>query len=100
MNVLGASWKPKVAAILSVIGPAGLYSILLLAKVDDATALKASGAVFAALASLGLYVAKQDGVSNSPTPTAIAQEVVPVDHPAPHPSVAAPVELAKPVVIK
>jgi hypothetical protein len=101
MNILGASWKPKVAAILSLLGPTSLYFILTSfagMNTDQATAI--SGAVFAVLASFGLYVAKQDGVSNSPTPTLVAQPVVPVTVLEPHPSVAAPVEMAKPVVTK
>ncbi len=66
-------------------------------QTDQATAI--SGAVFAVLASFGLYNAKQVNVSNSPTPIAVAQPVITVADPAPHPSVAAPVELAKAVEI-
>jgi hypothetical protein len=98
-NPLGASWKPKVAAILTLIGPTGLYFVLTsLAHMDSSQATSISGAVFAILASFGLYVSKQDGVSNSPTPLAEAQVVVPVDHPT-MPAQVAPVPLAQPVPV-
>lgn len=98
-NPLGASWKPKVAAITALIGPTGLYFVLTsLAKMDSNQATSISGLVFTVLASFGLYVSKQDGVSNSPTPLAVAQVVVPVDHPT-MPAQVAPVPLAQPVPV-
>jgi hypothetical protein len=98
-NPLGASYKPKIAAILSLLGPTSLYFVLTsFAKMNADQATSISGLVFAVLASFGLYVAKQDGVSNSPVPLAVAMPVVPVDHPTAKAQVA-PVALAQPVPI-
>jgi hypothetical protein len=88
MNFLGASWQPKVAAILTAVGPAGLFFLLTRyahMSTDDATQI--SGLVFAILVAAGLATAKQSGVSNSPTPLAVAQNVVPVSSPAPQEAV-------------
>jgi hypothetical protein len=75
-NPLGPSWKPKVAAILTLIGPAGLlYILTTYVKMDVATATQFSGGLFVLLASYGLYNAKQAGVSNSPTPLLAAHDV-------------------------
>lgn len=101
-NLFGASWKPKVAAITALIGPTGLYfAITSFVTLDSKQATSVLGMctlLFAVLASFGLYVAKQDGVSNSPTPLATAQPVVPVDHPT-IPAQVAPVPLAQPVPV-
>ncbi len=94
-----ASWKPQLSAVLSLIGPAGLWYVLTtFAKMQSDLATTICTAVFAVLASYGLYNAKQVNVSNSPTPLAHAQAVIPITAPGPHPSVAEPVELAKPVM--
>ena len=99
MKILGPSYKPKIAAITALIGPTGLYFALTsLVKMDSNQATSISGLVFAVLASFGLYVSKQDGVSNSPTPLVTAQPVVPVDHPT-MPAQVAPVPLAQPVPV-
>src|ERR1700692_4042513 len=98
LGPLGASWKPKVAAILTLIGPPGLYFALAsFAKLSDTQATQISGGAFAALAAFGLYTAKQDGGTHAPRPLAAADPVIPITDSAPPPSVAAPVEMAKPV---
>jgi hypothetical protein len=96
MNLFGASWKPKVVAILALVGPGGLWFLLNAFGVNPDRATSISSAVFAVLACFGLYTAKQDGVSNSPTPLAVGQPVVPVTQPIPS---AAPVALAHPVLV-
>lgn len=86
INILGPSWKTRVSAILSLIGPAGLGFILVTfckVQLDQATAI--STAVFVVLASFGLYNSKQVDVSNAPVPMAVAQPVAlaPVTAPTP-----------------
>lgn len=99
MKLLGASWQPKVAAILTAIGPAGLYFVLTTyAKVNADQATQISGLVFSILVAAGLATAKQSGVSNSPTPLEAAQPVIPVDHPTAKAQVS-PVALAQPIPI-
>lgn len=95
MSIFGPSWKPKVAAILTAIGPAGLFFLLTrYGKMAESDATAISGMVFSVLVAAGLATAKQSDVSNSPTPLATAQPVVPVTAPQPD---AAPVQLAHPV---
>lgn len=96
MNFLGPSWRPKVAAILGIVGPTGLYAVLSLCSVRHEMAEGISGVVFAVCFALGLYNTKQDNVSNSPTPTAVSQMVVPVTQASPFSN---PVELAHPVPV-
>jgi hypothetical protein len=96
MKFLGPSWKPKIVAIAALLGPSGLYAMLSAARVNDVVAWHISTGVFVLLILFGLYSTKQDGVSNSPTPLAIAQVVVPVTLPTP---TLAPIPLAHPVPI-
>ncbi len=97
-NPLGASWKPKVVAIVTAIGTPGIYFILTTYfKVEAGQASQISLYAMAVLVAAGFATAKQDGVSNSPNPVLVAQEVVPQSIVEPHPSVAAPVPMAKPV---
>ncbi len=97
MSFLGPSWRPKVAAILTAIGYPGLFFILTrYAHMGETDASVISTLVFSVLVAAGLATAKQDGVSNSPTPLAVAQSVVPVTQPTP---AAEPAELAHPVPI-
>lgn len=82
MNFLGTSWKPKLAAILTLIGPAGLWFLLTTGfKMEEAQANAISGLVFAVLASFGLYNAKQSDVSHAPDPLIIAQPVEKIEPP-------------------
>lgn len=97
INPLGASWKPKIAAILTAIGYPGILMFLTrVCHMAENDALVLSGMAFSVLVALGLATAKQDGVSNSPTPLATAQAVVPVTSPS---VIVQPVPLAHPVPV-
>jgi hypothetical protein len=77
MNALGPSWKPRIAGILTLVVPPAIWAGLTKGlKLDESTANTVSGAVLAALASYGLFNAKQHDVSNSPAPLLQAKPVV------------------------
>jgi hypothetical protein len=75
-SLLGPSWKPKVAGILTPIVPIGLWFLLTgVFKLSEGTATEVSAATLAMLASYGLYNAKASNVSNSPVPLITPQIV-------------------------
>lgn len=75
---------PKIAAILTAIGPPGLFFLLTrYAQMTQSDATVISGLAFSVLVAAGLATVKQSNVSNSPTPLSVAK------------SVAAPVEKEK-----
>lgn len=74
--ILGPSWKPKVAGILTPIVPLGLWFLLTnVFKLSENTATEISAAVLATLVSYGLVNAKAANVSNAPVPLVTPQVV-------------------------
>lgn len=94
MNALGASWKPKVAGIATIV--AGVANLVIDAIQHGTVSTEAAGiALTAVMAGVGLLSAKQHDVTNSPIPLTTPQVVAT----APIVAVAPPVTPVTPVVV-
>ena len=97
-KIFGASWTTSLTGLLGGLAIA-LWPIIQSAVNTQMQGVKIDwqSVLIGAVVAVAGYFAKAHNVSNSPTPIAVAQEVIPVTAAT---TAAAPVEMAKPVITK